>query len=131
MELDDPGFGGCLGNIDQRKWSMLFMTKPPSGDGPDGGLAVAQTGIGYALAGVLLTFISLLVTATMAMVVSMTLFVQAVSLGIAAVFGVLALISAATLTLVLEEHRRDAPRRPLNPHHVHRLRLAEHGGKGR
>ncbi|HEX2728468.1 MAG TPA: hypothetical protein VHM16_01865 [Rubrobacteraceae bacterium] len=53
--------------------------------------------IGYALAGVLLTFMTLLVTAIMAMVVSMSLYDQAVAFGQAAIFGSVAVMSMAML----------------------------------
>ena len=54
--------------------------------------------IGYALAGVLLTFMSVLLLAIMAMVVSMSLYAQPAVLGMAVVFGV---VAAASLGMVV------------------------------
>ena len=54
--------------------------------------------IGYALAGVLLAFMSVLLLAIMAMVVSMSLYAQPAVLGMAVVFGV---VAAASLGMVV------------------------------
>lgn len=58
--------------------------------------------IGYVLAGVLLSFITLLVTAIVAMAVSMTLLGQAVAFGQASIFGVVAVVAATMLTLYMK-----------------------------
>jgi hypothetical protein len=49
--------------------------------------------VGYTLAGVLLTFLSLLALAIMSMIVFMVLYGQAVSVGPAAIFAILFAIS--------------------------------------
>jgi hypothetical protein len=56
---------------------------------------------GYALAGVLLAFLTLLAIAIVAMMVAMSLYGQPVALGMGAVFGVLSAISAGMLAWYL------------------------------
>jgi len=57
--------------------------------------------LAYTLAGVLLTFFSLLALAIMAMMISMSLYAQIVASGMAAVFGVVATISLCLMVLYL------------------------------
>lgn len=59
--------------------------------------------MGYALAGALLTFMSLLLFAIMGMVVSMSLYGQPVTLGMAAVFGLVATVSLGLAVWYLKE----------------------------
>lgn len=58
--------------------------------------------LGYALAGVLLAFLSLLAAAIMAMMVAMWVYGQPVALGMAAVFGIVSAISLGMLVWYLK-----------------------------
>lgn len=66
--------------------------------------------LGYALAGVLLTFLTLLAAAIMSMMVYMNLYGQPVALGMAVVFGVVSAISLGMLVWYLSSFKE--PPRP-------------------